>query len=89
MKFSYSDIGKGKTIIFFHSYLWDKEMRQPQLEFFKDNFKCIVKFLSVIYGRDISLELLKYIQIPTYFFTGEFDIPRPIHEAELMSKLFI
>lgn len=222
MKFSYTDIGKGKTIIFVHSYLWDKEMWQPQLDFFKNNFRCIaidlpghgnssfnnisslndlareiknfieslnidnyiyvglsvggmlapylynidkdkiskliimdsfsgdepiemkqlyfsmldtiekeekiseelankiapiffspqidknsqlylnffkklkgfskdnlkyiVPFGRIIFGRENSLEFLKNIQVPTYFITGEFDIPRPFHEAELMSK---
>ena len=222
MKFSYTDIGKGKTIIFVHSYLWDKEMWQPQLDLFKNNFRCIaidlpghgnssfnnisslndlareiknfieslnidnyiyvglsvggmlapylynidkdkiskliimdsfsgdesiemkqlyfsmldtiekeekiseelankitpiffspqidknsqlylnffkklkgfskdnlkyiVPFGRIIFGRENSLEFLKNIQVPTYFITGEFDIPRPFHEAELMSK---
>ena len=31
--------------------------------------------------------MLKNIEIPTYFITGEFDIPRPFHEAKEMADL--
>lgn len=41
MKFSYIDEGKGKTIIFIHSYLWDKEMWRPQIDFLKNDYRCI------------------------------------------------
>lgn len=41
MALAYKDIGKGKTIVFIHSYLWDKNMWFPQLEFFKKNYRCI------------------------------------------------
>ena len=54
--------------------------------FSKDNLKYIVPFGRIIFGRENSLKFLKNIQVPTYFITGEFDIPRPFHEAELMSK---
>lgn len=220
---TYIDIGKGKTIIFVHSYLWNREMWQPQLDFFKKNFRCIaidlpyhhkdskadnissladlakeiknfieelkideyiyvglsvggmiapylynldkdkiskliimdsfsgdepletkhlyfalldkiekeekiseevaskiapiffkpkidknsdlyqnffnrlknfsseelkgiVKLGRIIFGRENSLELLKNIKVPTYFLTGEFDIPRPFEEAETMKN---
>ena len=221
MKFLYNDIGKGETIIFVHSYLWDKEMWQPQVEFLKNDFRCIsldininfdkisslkdlakeikkfidelkiekyiyiglsvggmlapyiynldkgkiskliimdsfcgdepiqmkqlyfsmldtiekaekipeelinriapiffspqidktsklyldfaqrlrefskenlkdiVKMGRIIFGRENSLELLKEIKIPTYFLTGEYDIPRPFHETEIMSKYVV
>ena len=222
MKFSYIDIGTGETIIFVHSYLWDKEMWKPQIDFLKNNFRCIaldiighgnskyeeiysleemakgirdfidelkiekyiyiglsvggmlapylynldkdkiskliimdsfsgsepkqmqqlyfsmldtidkmgkipeelvnkitpiffspqidknselylnfaqklreysekqlkgiVKIGRIIFGRENSLDLLKNIEIPTYFLTGEYDIPRPFEEAEIMAK---
>ena len=31
MKFSYSCEGKGETLVFIHSYLWDKNMWEPQM----------------------------------------------------------
>lgn len=38
----YIDTGKGnETIIFIHSYLWDKEMWRPQLDYFKEKYRCI------------------------------------------------
>lgn len=41
MKFSYVDEGRGKTLVFVHSYLWDKEMWRPQIDFLKDSYHCI------------------------------------------------
>ena len=41
MKLAYKDIGKGKTVVFIHSYLWDKDMWLPQLNLLKDSFRCI------------------------------------------------
>lgn len=41
MRLSYKDIGKGKPIVFVHSYLWDKDMWLPQLNLFKQQFRCI------------------------------------------------
>ena len=41
MKFSYICKGKGETLIFIHSYLWDKNMWEPQIEFLKENYQCI------------------------------------------------
>lgn len=54
--------------------------------FSKENLEYIIKFGRIIFGRENSLELLKEIKIPTYFLTGEFDIPRPFSEAEIMAK---
>lgn len=42
MMLPYIDIGKGKeTLVFIHSYLWDKEMWKPQLEYFKHKYRCV------------------------------------------------
>lgn len=40
-KFAYTSEGEGEILVFIHSFLWDKEMWRPQIDFFKDNFKCI------------------------------------------------
>ncbi|MGB6128496.1 MAG: alpha/beta hydrolase [Psychrilyobacter sp.] len=40
-KFAYMSEGEGEVLVFIHSFLWDKEMWRPQIDFFKDNFKCI------------------------------------------------
>lgn len=83
MKFSYIDVGKGKTIIFIHSYLWNKEMWQPQLDFFKNNFRCIA--IDLPYHRknsqldnissllDLAKEIKKFIdklKIDSYIYVG-------------------
>ncbi|WP_288875701.1 alpha/beta hydrolase [uncultured Fusobacterium sp.] len=39
--FSYVDEGQGEVLVFVHSYLWDKEMWRPQIDFFKDRYRCI------------------------------------------------
>lgn len=82
MKFSYSDIGKGKTIIFVHSYLWDKEMWQPQLDFFKNNFRCIAidlpghgnsSFNNISSLNDLAREIKNFIEslnIDNYIYVG-------------------
>lgn len=41
MKLSYICKGQGEVIVFIHSYLWDKNMWEPQIEFLKDRYKCI------------------------------------------------
>lgn len=41
MKFSYICEGKGETLVFIHSYLWDKSMWEPQIKFLKENYQCI------------------------------------------------
>ncbi len=41
MKFSYIDEGKGRTVVFIHSYLWSKEMWKPQIDFLKNDYRCI------------------------------------------------
>ena len=40
MNLSYICTGQGETIIFIHSYLWDKNMWQPQIDFLKNKYKC-------------------------------------------------
>ena len=52
----------------------------------KKNINMIVKLGRIIFGRENAMNLLKEIKIPTYFLTGEKDIPRPYFEAELMKK---
>ena len=52
----------------------------------KENINMIVKLGRIIFGRENAIELLKEIKAPTYFLTGEKDIPRPYFEAELMKK---
>lgn len=41
MNFSYIDEGHGKVLVFVHSYLWDKEMWRPQIDFLKKDYRCI------------------------------------------------
>ncbi|MCB8563842.1 alpha/beta fold hydrolase [Fusobacterium ulcerans] len=83
MKFSYIDEGKGETLVFIHSYLWDKEMWRPQIEELKKDFRCIAIDLpnhgeseNVVgsislneIGRDIS-DLLKELKIEKYSYVG-------------------
>lgn len=40
-KLAYISEGEGNVLVFIHSFLWDKEMWRPQIDFFKKNFKCI------------------------------------------------
>ncbi|WP_300328226.1 alpha/beta hydrolase, partial [Fusobacterium sp.] len=51
------------------------------------NIEAIVKMGRIIFGRENSMDLLEQINIPTYFLTGERDIPRPFSEALSMKKL--
>lgn len=38
----YIDTGKGsRVVIFVHSYLWDKNMWTPQIDYLKDEYRCI------------------------------------------------
>lgn len=39
---SYRDTGAGFPIVFGHSYLWDADMWQPQVEALSDRFRCVV-----------------------------------------------
>lgn len=39
---TYLDEGQGeKTLVFIHSYLWDKMMWNPQINYFKNKYRCI------------------------------------------------
>lgn len=38
---SYIDQGRGPVLVFVHSYLWDKHMWDPQIEFLKTDYRCI------------------------------------------------
>lgn len=83
MKFSYIDEGKGETLVFIHSYLWDKEMWRPQIEELKKDFRCIAIDLpnhgesrNIVgnpsldkIGKDIS-EFLKELKIEKYSYIG-------------------
>ena len=83
MKFSYIDEGKGETLVFIHSYLWDKEMWRPQIEELKKDFRCIAIDLpnhgesrNIIgnpsldkIGKDIS-NFLKELKIEKYSYIG-------------------
>ena len=40
-KISYISEGEGEVLVFIHSFLWNKEMWRPQIDFFKENFRCI------------------------------------------------
>ncbi|UUV18418.1 alpha/beta fold hydrolase [Fusobacteria bacterium ZRK30] len=40
-KLAYISEGEGEVLVFIHSFLWDKEMWRPQIDFFKENFRCI------------------------------------------------
>lgn len=83
MKFSYIDEGKGETLVFIHSYLWDKEMWRPQIEELKKDFRCIAIDLpnhgesrNIVgnssldkIGKDIS-KFLKELKIEKYSYIG-------------------
>ena len=82
MKLVYKEIGQGKTVVFIHSYLWDKNMWNPQYEYLKRNFRCIgidlpghgestEKYLSSL--NDLALEikkLLDELNIDKYIYVG-------------------
>lgn len=39
---TYIDTKKGNdTLVFIHSYLWDKTMWEPQINYFKDKYRCV------------------------------------------------
>lgn len=38
----YLDIGQGEVLVFGHSYLWDSNMWQPQLDVLSQHYRCIV-----------------------------------------------
>ncbi len=38
----YQDIGQGEVIVFGHSYLWDSQMWQTQVEVLSQHYRCIV-----------------------------------------------
>lgn len=40
-KLAYISEGEGDVLVFIHSFLWDKEMWRPQIDFFKKKFRCI------------------------------------------------
>lgn len=85
MKFSYSCEGKGETLVFIHSYLWDKNMWEPQIKFLKEYYQCISIDLpghgqsSVLDDRenislrDLAKELTKFIdelEVEKYIYIG-------------------
>ena len=85
MKFSYSCEGKGETLVFIHSYLWDKNMWEPQIKFLKEYYQCISIDLpghgqsSVLDDRenislrDLAKELTKFIDelgVEKYIYIG-------------------
>lgn len=53
-KLHYLDEGQGFPIIFGHSYLWDAEMWRPQIDKFKNNYRCIAPDL---WGHGESAQL--------------------------------
>ena len=38
----YLDIGEGPVLVFGHSYLWDSEMWEPQIDVLSKQYRCIV-----------------------------------------------
>lgn len=41
MKLSYISKGEGEVLIFVHSYVWNKNMWDPQIEFLSNKYRCI------------------------------------------------
>ncbi len=39
---AYHDYGQGPVVVFGHSYLWDSQMWQPQIEMLSQSYRCIV-----------------------------------------------
>lgn len=39
---TYQDVGEGPVVLFGHSYLWDSQMWQPQVEALSQHYRCIV-----------------------------------------------
>lgn len=85
MKFAYICKGKGETLIFIHSYLWDKNMWEPQIEFLKEHYQCISIDLpghgqfdilddkEEITLKDLAIEITKFIdelKIEKYTYIG-------------------
>lgn len=85
MKFAYICKGKGETLIFIHSYLWDKNMWEPQIEFLKEYYQCISIDLpghgqsdilddkEEITLKDLAREITKFIdelKIEKYTYIG-------------------
>jgi pimeloyl-ACP methyl ester carboxylesterase len=85
MKFAYICKGKGETLIFIHSYLWDKNMWEPQIEFLKEHYQCISIDLpghgqsdilddkEEITLKDLAREITKFIdelKIEKYTYIG-------------------
>lgn len=57
-KMSYKSIGTGETIIFIHSYLWDKDMWKPQMDELSKKYRCIFVDLWA-HGESDELEDIK------------------------------
>lgn len=64
-----------------------KNFKNHLINLNEKNINTIFALGHGIFGRKNNLNLLKEINIPTLFLTGEFDIPRPKEEAIEMSKL--
>lgn len=41
MNLRYIDEGEGEVLVFVHSYLWNKEMWRPQIDYLKEKYRCI------------------------------------------------
>lgn len=80
----YQDVGSGFPILFGHSYLWDRKMWQPQVEYLSKYYRCIVPdlwshgFSEECPQRPYSLEqlsedyhyLMKSLEIKEYGIIG-------------------
>ncbi|GAL19475.1 beta-ketoadipate enol-lactone hydrolase [Vibrio maritimus] len=48
---TYQDVGEGPVVLFGHSYLWDSQMWQPQVEALSQHYRCIVPDLWLMDSR--------------------------------------
>lgn len=85
MKLSYISKGEGEVLIFIHSYAWDKNMWEPQIEFLSSQYRCIavdlpghgeselLKSDEKITLRDIAkgiVDLIEKLNIDSYSYIG-------------------
>jgi pimeloyl-ACP methyl ester carboxylesterase len=79
-KIYYEDVGKGNTIVFIHGWTLDFRMWQPQVDFFKSNYRCINIDLNGYGGSSIPKnnydysetlhELIEYLHLQKFSIIG-------------------
>ena len=79
MNLRYIDEGEGEVLVFVHSYLWNKEMWRPQIDYLKEKYRCISidlpghgesPNLKDIETENVISELLSDLMIEKYTYVG-------------------